>query len=64
MPGTSSRCTIIEIINDDVVEQRQESMLVRISNIDEGITVDNNRDIVFVTIEDDDSMWHKLTMCG
>ena len=54
MPGTTFRCTSLEIINDDVVEERQESMLVRIGNTDGKITI-GTPDIVLITIEDDDS---------
>ena len=57
MPGITFRCTSFEIINDNVVEQRQESMLVRIENTDGQITI-GTPDIVIITIEDDDSKWH------
>ena len=56
MPGTTSRCISFMIINDSVVEVRQESMIIRISSRE--ITIDTASDIVFLTIEDDDSKWY------
>ena len=56
MPGTTSRCISFMIINDSVVEERQESMIIRISSTQ--ITVGTGSDIVFLTIEDDDSKWY------
>lgn len=53
MPGTTSRCISFAIINDSVVEQRQESMIIRISSTQ--INVDPGSDIVSLTVEDDDS---------
>ena len=52
-PGTTSRCISFMIINDSVVEERQESMIIRISSTQ--ITVDTGADILVLTIEDDDS---------
>ena len=53
MPGTMSRCISFAIINDSVVEQRQESMIIRINSTQ--INVDPGSDIVSLTVEDDDS---------
>ena len=57
--GTTSRCMSIVIINDNVVEQRQETMIVRITNPDGRISVpiSGGMDIVVIDIEDDDSKW-------
>ena len=55
--GTTSRCISIVIINDKVVEQRRETMIVRITNSDGRIFVPiGQTDIVTIAIEDDDSM--------